>query len=361
MNSKLLSIVVPMYFEEKVVDECYKRLTHVAAENSLNYELVFVNDGSTDRTLELLEHIAQADSHVKVISLSRNFGHQIAVTAGIDKAKGDAIVIIDSDLQDPPELIPEMIKLWEQGYDVVYGKRKKRDGESWFKLTTAKMFYRFLDKMSTVKIPVDTGDFRLVDRKVIEALKKMPEHNRFLRGMASWVGFKQIPLQYERKERFAGETKYPLKKMIKFALDGIFSFSVKPLKLAEYLRSIAILIALIIILYFIIGPIIGLKTLTLGWTLTLILVSLIGGIQLLSIGIVGEYIARIYDESKGRPLYIIDKEINMESTLANSVHTLNRKVNLYRNLRKPLFLIANELEVSQELNTFEGIGVKKNG
>jgi polyisoprenyl-phosphate glycosyltransferase len=361
MSSKLISIVVPMYFEEKVVDECYTRLTLVATENNLNYELVFVNDGSTDRTLELLENISQSDPHVKVISFSRNFGHQIAVTAGIDKSKGDAIVIIDSDLQDPPELIPEMIKLWEQGYDVVYGKRKKRDGESWFKLVTAKMFYRFLDKMSTVKIPVDTGDFRLIDRKVVEALKKMPEHNRFLRGMASWVGFKQAPLEYERKERFAGETKYPLKKMIKFALDGIFSFSVKPLKLVEYIGSIAILLALAIVFYSIISPLIGLKILTLGWTLILALVSLIGGIQLLSIGIVGEYIARIYDESKGRPLYIIDKEINLENTLTNSVYSLNKRVNLYRNLRKPLYIIANELEASQELNNYEGISIKENG
>jgi dolichol-phosphate mannosyltransferase len=361
MKSKLISIVVPMYFEEKVVDECYSRLTRVAKENNLNYELVFVNDGSTDRTLELLENIAKSDNHVKVISFSRNFGHQIAVTAGIDKAKGDAIVIIDADLQDPPELIPEMISLWEQGYDVVYGKRKKRDGESWFKLTTAKMFYRFLDKMSTVKIPVDTGDFRLVDKKVVEVLKKMPEHNRFLRGMASWIGFKQIPLEYERKERFAGETKYPLKKMIKFALDGIFSFSVKPLKLAEYLGTIAIFIAFLIIAYFVIGSAVGLKAPALGWTLALAFISLIGGIQLVSIGIVGEYIARIYDESKGRPLYIIDKEINLEANLSNQVHMLNKRVNLYKNLRKPLYLIAHELEASKELNTYEGVGANENG
>ncbi len=361
MNPTLVSIIVPMYFEEKVVDECYKRLTHVATENNLKYELVFVNDGSTDRTLELLEKIAQFDPHVKVISFSRNFGHQIAVTAGMDKAKGDAIVIIDADLQDPPELIAEMIKLWEQGYQVVYGKRKKRDGENWFKLATAKIFYRFLDKLSTVKIPVDTGDFRLIDRKVVEVLKKMPEHNRFLRGMASWAGFKQIPLEYERKERFAGETKYPLKKMIKLALDGIFSFSVKPLKLVEYLGSIAILMALIIVLHSIINPILGLKSLALGWTLTLTLVTLIGGIQLLSIGIIGEYIARIYDESKGRPLYVIDREINLETTPKNSVYTLNKKINLYKNLRTPLYIIANELEASKDLTNYKGTGVEENG
>ncbi|ERI93072.1 glycosyltransferase, group 2 family protein [Clostridiales bacterium oral taxon 876 str. F0540] len=347
MTSKLISIVVPMYFEEKVVDECYKRLSNVVTDNGLNYELIFVNDGSTDKTLELLSKIAEKDPHVKVVSFSRNFGHQIAVTAGLDKAKGDAVVIIDADLQDPPELIPDMIKLWEQGYDVVYGKRKKRDGESWFKLTSAKMFYRFLDKMSTVKIPVDTGDFRLVDKKVIDALKKMPEHNRFLRGMCSWVGYKQIALEYERKERFAGETKYPLKKMLKFALDGIFSFSVKPLKLAEYLGSIAILTTLAIIFYSIVSSVIGLRSIALGWTLSLTFITFFGGIQLLSIGIVGEYIARIYDESKERPLYIIDKEINLEDNLSNSLYLHNKRIHLDKSLRRPLYLVSNEL--SKEL------------
>jgi polyisoprenyl-phosphate glycosyltransferase len=360
MNSDLISIVVPMYFEEKVVKECHRRITSVATHNNLNYELLFVNDGSTDRTLELLETIANSDSHVKVISFSRNFGHQIAVTAGIDKAKGDAIVIIDADLQDPPELIPEMIRIWKQGFDIVYGKRKKRDGESWFKLTTAKVFYKFLNKMSTVNIPVDTGDFRLIDRKVAQALKQMPEHNRFLRGMASWVGFKQVALEYERKERFAGETKYPLKKMIKFALDGIFSFSVKPLKLVEYLGCTTILIAFILIIYTTLSPFLGFKTLTLGWTLALILIAFIGGIQLFSIGMVGEYVARIYDESKGRPLYIIEKEINLNAAPIIPVSTPRRKLHLDKNLRKPLLVIANELEMSSELNTYEGNGANKN-
>ncbi|MEA4826735.1 MAG: glycosyltransferase family 2 protein [Clostridium sp.] len=349
MNSKLISIIVPMYFEEKVVEECYKRLTEVANTNKLNYELIFVNDGSTDRTLELLEEIAEKDPRTKVISFSRNFGHQIAVTAGIDKANGDAVVIIDADLQDPPELIPEMIKLWEEGYEVVYGKRKKRDGESWFKLTTAKAFYRILNKLSSVKIPMDTGDFRLVDRKAIEALKRMPEQNRFLRGMSSWVGFKQIPLEYERKERFAGETKYPLKKMLKFAMDGIFSFSSKPLKLIEYLGLGSILLSLIIIIYSLTSLILSLGNITLGWSLTIISITLIGGIQLLSIGIIGEYISRIYDETRQRPLYIVDKEINLEKAHKRHPYMINKKL-LDENLRKPLYLISKEIGDNKQYN-----------
>lgn len=332
MSSKLISIVIPMYFEEKVVDECYGRLTLAISKSVHKYELIFVNDGSTDRTLELLEEIAIKDSQVKIISFSRNFGHQIAVTAGLEKSKGDAVVIIDADLQDPPELIPEMIALWEKGYDVVYGARKKRHGESFFKLITAKAFYRLLDKMSSVKIPMDTGDFRLIDRKVVEALKKMPEHNRFLRGMSSWIGFKQIPFEYERKERFAGETKYPLKKMVKLGMDGIISFSSKPLKLIEYLGlgitliSFALLIYSLIVIY---GGVL------LGSAPILIILIFIGGIQLLSIGIVGEYIARIYDESKDRPLYVIDREINLED-----------------NIVKPIYVVEN---VTPEIDSFQKI------
>ncbi|TDT50819.1 glycosyltransferase family 2 protein [Fonticella tunisiensis] len=314
MSKKMISIVVPMYFEELVAEECYRRLTEVARKNDLNYEIIFVNDGSTDRTLEILESIAKVDNHVKVISFSRNFGHQIAITAGMDKAIGDAVVIIDADLQDPPELIPDMIKLWEEGYDVVYAKRKKREGESWFKLATAKAFYRVLDRMSSVKIPVDTGDFRLIDRKVVEALRKMREHNRFVRGMVSWVGFKQTAIEFERKERFAGETKYPLKKMIKFALDGIISFSAKPLKMVQYIGFLSIIVTFCVFIYSIVSKIFGVGNPVSGWTSIMVTITFIGGVQLLSIGVLGEYIARIYDESKGRPLYIIEKEINIDNT-----------------------------------------------
>lgn len=327
MESKLISIIIPMYFEEDVVDECYKRLTTVASSNNLHYELIFVNDGSKDRTPELLEAIAVKDQNAKVVNLSRNFGHQIAVSAGIDKAKGDAVVIIDADLQDPPELIPQMINLWRDGYDVVYGKRKRRNGESFFKLVTAKMFYRVLNSMSSVSIPMDTGDFRLMDRKVIEVLKKMPEQNRFLRGMASWVGFRQIALEYERSERFAGETKYPLKKMLKLAADGILSFSSKPIKLIEYSGIVTLFIAFIAVIYLSISLIFDLRYVNLEWILILAIIVFIGGVQLLSIGIVGEYISRIYDESKGRPLYIINKEINTEKNMRKHLYIVGKELN----------------------------------
>lgn len=312
MSNKLISIVVPMYYEEKVADECYKRLKKVMNDNNINYEFIFVNDGSKDRTFEILNKIAEKDNNTKIISFSRNFGHQIAVTAGVDKAKGDAVVVIDADLQDPPELIPKMIDLWNEGYKVVYAKRKKRKGESFFKLFTAGMFYRILDKMTDIDIPLDTGDFRLMDRDVVNVLKTMKENNRFVRGMVSWVGFKQTPIEYERDERFAGETKYPLKKMIKFASDGIISFSAKPLKLMGSLGVFCVSISLIIFLYALIRKLTNDVNVVSGWASIMTAVTFLGGVQLLSISVLGEYIGRIYDESKGRPLYIIEKEVNIE-------------------------------------------------
>jgi len=312
MSNKLISIVVPMYYEENVADECYKRLKKVMNDNNINYEFIFVNDGSKDRTFEILNKIAEKDNNTKIISFSRNFGHQIAVTAGVDKAKGDAVVVIDADLQDPPELIPKMIALWNDGYKVVYAKRKKRKGESFFKLFTAGMFYRTLDKMTDIDIPLDTGDFRLMDRDVVNVLKTMKENNRFVRGMVSWVGFKQTPIEYERDERFAGETKYPLKKMIKFASDGIISFSAKPLKLMGSLGVFCVSISLIIFLYALIRKLTNDVNVVSGWASIMTAVTFLGGVQLLSISVLGEYIGRIYDESKGRPLYVIEKEVNME-------------------------------------------------
>ncbi|QLY79090.1 glycosyltransferase family 2 protein [Clostridium intestinale] len=312
MSNKLISIVVPMYYEEKVADECYKRLKEVMQDNNINYEFIFVNDGSKDRTFEILSKIAEEDKNTKIISFSRNFGHQIAVTAGVDKAKGDAVVVIDADLQDPPELIPKMIGLWNDGYKVVYAKRKKRKGESFFKLFTAGMFYRTLDKMTDIDIPLDTGDFRLMDRDVVNVLKTMKENNRFVRGMVSWVGFKQTPIEYERDERFAGETKYPLKKMIKFASDGIISFSAKPLKLMGSLGVFCVSISLIIFLYALIRKLTNDVNVVSGWASIMTAVTFLGGVQLLSISVLGEYIGRIYDESKGRPLYVIEKEVNIE-------------------------------------------------
>ena len=310
MDKKLVSVVVPMYFEEEVAQECYNRLSKVMESSRYAYELVFVNDGSTDRTMEILESIADKDKRVRVVGFSRNFGHQVAVTAGIDHAKGDAVVVIDADLQDPPELILKMLELWEQGYHVVYAKRKKRKGETWFKLMTAGAFYRLLDKLTDVKIPLDTGDFRLIDRKVAKVLQIMPERNRFIRGMVSWAGFRQIPLEYEREERFAGVTKYPLRKMIKFALDGIISFSSKPLKIAQVFGFMAVGLAMLVFLYAVVYRLAGGRNLVSGWASIMTSITFLGGVQLISIGILGEYIARMYDESKGRPLYIVEREIN---------------------------------------------------
>ncbi|QWG58880.1 glycosyltransferase [Bacillus mycoides] len=308
---KLISVVVPMYFEEEVAQECYNRLKSVMLQNNINYEFVFVNDGSTDRTMEILSEISANDYRTKVVNFARNFGHQIAVTAGIAAAKGDAIVIIDADLQDPPEVIPELIAKWEEGYEVVYAKRKQRKGETWFKLLTAKYFYKALNYMSDIDIPKDTGDFRIIDRKVADVFNQMTERNRFIRGMMSWVGFRQTYVEYERDERFAGETKYPLKKMIKFASDGIIAFSTKPLRIVMSLGLLSVLISIIVLLYTITVKIIGNDTQT-GWASIMVAITFFSGIQLLGLGIVGQYIARIYDESKNRPIYIVKETINIE-------------------------------------------------
>ena len=311
-----VSVVIPMYYEEEVANECYNRMKKVLDElEKYDYELIFVNDGSKDKTLNILEEIAKKDEKAKVISFSRNFGHQAAVTAGLKFVTGDAIVIIDADLQDPPELIPEMLKLWEDGNEVIYGKRKTREGESHFKLFTAKMFYKTLNALSDVEIPKDTGDFRLVDRKVIDTINQLPEHNKFLRGLFSWVGYKQTAFEYERKERFAGKTKYPLKKMLKLASDGIISFSTKPLKLVGILGMLSILISFIVLIYSIVSYIFKLNTLTAGWTSIMVAITFFAGVQLLSIWVISEYIGRIYDETKQRPQYIIDKKINIDDNI----------------------------------------------
>ena len=310
---KKISLVVPMYYEEEVVNECYKRLTKALKEiKEYNYEIIFVNDGSKDKTLPLLEKIAVKDKKVKVISLSRNFGHQCAVTCGLKYVTGDVVCIIDADMQDPPELIVEMLKLWEQGNEVIYAKRKKRDGESAFKLLTAKAFYKVLNALSDVDIPQDTGDFRLVDRKVVDVINGLPEHNKFLRGLFSWVGFKQIPFEYHREERFAGTTKYPLKKMLKLAADGIIGFSTKPLKIVGGIGMIAIVISVFVLIYGLVSYMLGGSNLVAGWTSLITVVTFFSGVQLLSLWIMSEYIGRIYDESKARPQYIVDKEINIE-------------------------------------------------
>ena len=312
MRNKI-SVIVPMYNEQEVVEECYNRLSAILRSLS-NYdcEMIFIDDGSKDDTYIIASQIAAKDDKTKIISFSRNFGHQAAVTAGLKHSTGDAVIIIDADLQDPPELIPDMIKRWEEGYEVIYGKRKSRAGESPFKLFTAKMFYKTLNALSDIEIPKDTGDFRLVDRKVVDVINELPEHNKFLRGLFSWVGYKQTPFEYERKKRYAGKTKYPLRKMLKLARDGIIGFSNKPLKIVGGMGIVSIVISVILTIYAIISYIFNLNDLSAGWTSLMIGITFFAGVQLLSLRILSEYIGRIYDEVKQRPQYIIKKKINLD-------------------------------------------------
>lgn len=307
---KKISVVVPMYNEEEVARVCHERLKKTFSGLSYDYELIFVNDGSRDGTLGILKEIAKEDAYTKVVSFSRNFGHQNAVSAGVDYAIGDAVVLIDADLQDPPELIPKMISAWEAGWEVVYATRKARKGESAFKRATAKLFYRILNALSDTEIPRDTGDFRLMDKKVVEALKQMPEQNRFIRGMVSWVGFKQLPIAYERDERLAGETKYPFKKMKKFAIDGITGFSLKPLKLMGYLGAFAVLLAAVILIYSVVQRWLFPAHVIRGWASVMVAISFFSGVQLLSLGVIGQYLGRTYDEARKRPLYLVDELVN---------------------------------------------------
>jgi dolichol-phosphate mannosyltransferase len=297
-----------MYNEEEVIAETYHRLKKVMDETGESYELVFVNDGSRDRSAAIIADLARIDDHMRLIDFSRNFGHQIAVTAGLDYAQGQSVVIIDADLQDPPEVIPQMLEKWREGYDVVYGKRLKRQGETAFKKFSAFAFYRILGALANDNIPKDTGDFRLIDRKVCDAMKAFHEKNRFLRGMVNWVGFKQVALEYVRDERWAGETKYPLKKMLKFAADGIFSFTYKPLKLATYIGFLLSISGFLYLVYVLYQRLFTNYTQS-GWA-SIIAVNLVfNGITLIILGIIGEYVGRIYEEVKGRPLYIVKEEI----------------------------------------------------
>ena len=282
---KKISVIIPMYYEEEVAEECYKRMCKVLNQiEGYDYEIICINDGSQDKTLDILEEFAT----------------------------GECAVIIDADLQDPPEHIPQMLKLWEQGNEIIYGKRKRRRGESVFKLVTAKLFYKTLNALSDVEIPRDTGDFRLVDRKVVDVINSLPEHNKFLRGLWGWMGFKQVPYEYERKERFAGKTKYPLNKMLKLASDGIIGFSTKPLKLVGGIGIISIFISFLILIYAILSYIFEWNNITTGWASIMVAITFFAGVQLLSIWVISEYIGRIHDESKARPEYIIDKTINID-------------------------------------------------
>lgn len=298
------SIVAPIFNEFETLPELYRRVSEVMNSTGEPWELVLVDDGSRDGSTERIRELAAQDSKVRPVIFARNFGHQIAVTAGMDYSRGQAIVVIDADLQDPPEVILELAKKWKEGYEVVYAVRAEREGESWFKLATASLFYRLVYRITDVKIPLDTGDFRLLDRKVVDVMNSMRERHRFLRGMSSWIGFKQIGVQYKRAARLAGVTKYPLKKMVKFAQDGITGFSYFPLQIATYIGFVAAGVGVIAIPLVIAGRVAGSEAFY-GQATTLIAVLFFGGVQLISLGILGEYIGRIYDEVKGRPLYVV--------------------------------------------------------
>jgi dolichol-phosphate mannosyltransferase len=309
---KHVSVVIPCYNEEGNLQETHRRVSQAMSRADLEYEVVYVDDGSRDATPGMLRDLQACDPRVRVVYLSRNFGHQFAVTAGLAHARGDAVIIMDADLQDPPEVALEMIQRWQEGYDVVYGVRIDREGETRFKLITATLFYRLIRWLSDTEIPLDTGDFRLMDRKVVDAIVAMPERDRFVRGMVSWAGYRQIGVPYRRAARFAGETKYPIPKMVRFALDGILSFSVKPLRLSTLMGFVSAGLALTAIVYAL-----GIRLFTqrwvTGWTALMIAILFLGGAQLISLGIIGEYIGRLYGEAKRRPLYLVRETLGFDA------------------------------------------------
>jgi len=298
------SIIAPIFNERENLPELLRRVTEVMTSTGETWELILVDDGSSDGSSDIIRELAKKDNHIRPVIFARNFGHQVAVTAGLDYSRGDAVVIIDADLQDPPELILEMSKKWKEGNEVVYAVRAEREGESWFKLWTASLFYRIIYRITDVKIPLDTGDFRLLDRKVVHVMNQMREKHRFLRGMSAWVGFKQVGVEYKRAARKAGETKYPFRKMFRLAVNAVTGFSYFPLQVATYIGFFSAGIAILAI------PVVVYMRMTgsqafFGQATTLIAVLFLGGVQLISLGVLGEYIGRLYDEAKGRPLYIV--------------------------------------------------------
>jgi len=302
----VVSVIAPLYNEVESLAPLYDRVREVLQQLGEPWELVLVDDGSTDGSTQGILDLAEKDARVRPVIFARNFGHQIAVTAGLDHARGEAVVIIDADLQDPPELIPELVAKWRAGYEVVYAVRAEREGETWFKTFTAALFYRLIYRITEVKIPLDTGDFRLLDRQVVEMLKQMRERHRFLRGMAAWVGFRQVGVPYTRSARHAGETKYPFRKMVRLALNAVTGFSYFPLQLATYFGFLCAGVSALAIPLVAIARLAGSQAFV-GQASTLIAVLFLGGVQLISLGILGEYIGRLYDEAKGRPLYIVRK------------------------------------------------------
>lgn len=309
-NSIVCSVVIPVYNEEEVVNECYSRIKKVMDSTNERYEIIFVNDGSRDNTRQLLKEICRVDGNVKMIDFSRNFGHQSAITAGMNYSVGKAVVVIDADLQDPPEVILRMLEKWREGYQVVYGKRLKREGESIFKRTTAKVFYRLLARLTEFDIPVDAGDFRLIDRKVCDALNKMDEKNRYVRGIISWLGFNTTYVEFVREKRYAGKTKYPLRKMLKFATDAVVSFSYKPLRITSYLGMMLSGVSFIYLIITLFLKLFNVIDTVQGWMSVVAISLFFNGIVLLVLGIMGEYIGRIYDEVKARPLYVVNEFVN---------------------------------------------------
>jgi len=312
MTRPKLSLVIPVFNEEATLPELERRLmqflSHLQRVGE-SWEVVFVDDGSKDRSRDLLVSMASADGRFKVIGFSRNFGHQVAITAGMDRAEGDAVVVMDADLQDPPEVVSEMLEKFAAGFDVVYAIRNRRKGETWFKLVTASAFYRIMRRVTGIQIPLDAGDFRLMSRQVILTLRALRERHRFVRGMVAWVGFRQTSVLYDREARFAGETKYPLRKMLQFAIDGITSFSVLPLRIATWLGISAGILAVAFGVWAFAVKVSGGTTVP-GWTTTMLAVALGSSAQLLMTGVLGEYVGRIYEEIKRRPLYIVENEIN---------------------------------------------------
>ncbi|MCL2726312.1 MAG: glycosyltransferase family 2 protein [Polyangiaceae bacterium] len=315
-----LSLVIPIYNEEKVLPRLDVRLRELLGALAMNAEVIFVDDGSKDRSLEFLRGMAAREPRYRALSLSRNFGHQRAISCGMDASRGRAVVVMDADLQDPPEIIVEMVARWREGFDVVYGRRRSRDGETFFKVVTAKIFYRVFAAMIPIEVPLDTGDFRLMSRRVIVAMRELRETHRFVRGLVAWVGFKQTAVEYDRAARVAGETKYPFSKMLAFAIDGIASFSILPLRAATY---IGLLVGFASVLYAIIAVISYLAGHTVpGWTTTVVLVSFLFSVQLLMTGVLGEYVGRIYEQVKERPLYVVAERINFKRARRRRFETL---------------------------------------
>lgn len=313
----LLSVVVPMFNEKETLPAFYGRATAALSDCGGSYELIFIDDGSSDGTLEELRQLAASDAHVRVISFSRNFGHQTAVTAGLNYSAGSAVVVLDGDLQDPPELIRDLLARWRDGYQVVYAIRRTRR-ESWLKRAAYRLFYRLLRSLSYVNIPLDAGDFAIMDRRVVDLLNEMPERNRFVRGIRAWVGFRQIGLEYDRDERFAGASKYGLGKLVRLAYDGVISYSFVPLRMVTQLGFVISLVAFLLTVYFIVLRIFN-GRLMVGWTSTIVIILFLGGVQLISLGILGEYVGRIFDEVKRRPLYVVRETCGFEGEMVQSM------------------------------------------